>query len=65
MDTSRSQRREVALYLDHAHRMLDVAARNFDDAFFASAVNRAYYSIFYAATPYCLPRGWLAASTVA
>jgi uncharacterized protein (UPF0332 family) len=43
------RRREVALYVDHARQMLVVAARNLDDGFFTSAVNRAYYAIFYAA----------------
>ena len=43
------RRREVALYLEHAHRMLVVAARNLEDGFYGSAVNRAYYAIFYAA----------------
>jgi len=37
--------REVALYVDRAHQMLVVAARNLDDGFYASAVNRAYYAI--------------------
>ncbi len=41
--------REVALYVDRAHQMLLVAARNLNDGFYASAVNRAYYAIFYAA----------------
>jgi uncharacterized protein (UPF0332 family) len=49
IDAPKSQRREVALFVDHAHQMLLVAARNLDDGFYASAVNRAYYAIFYAA----------------
>jgi uncharacterized protein (UPF0332 family) len=44
-----ARRREVGLYMDHAQQMLVVAARNLADGFFASAVNRAYYAIFYAA----------------
>ncbi len=44
-----NQHREVALYMDHAHQMLKVAASNGDSGFYASAVNRAYYAIFYAA----------------
>ena len=39
----------MALYIARAHQMLAVAARNLDDGFYASAVNRAYYAIFYAA----------------
>ena len=44
-----ARRREAGLYMDNAQHMLVVAARNLDDGFFASAVNRAYYAIFYAA----------------
>ena len=50
-------RREVALYVDRAHQMLVVAARNLDDGFYASAVNRAYYAIFYAANAVLATRG--------
>jgi len=49
MEESFARRREVALYVDRAHQMLTVAAHNLDDGFYASAVNRAYYAIFYAA----------------
>lgn len=41
--------REVKLYMEHAHRMLIVAGHNRESEFYASAVNRAYYAIFYAA----------------
>jgi uncharacterized protein (UPF0332 family) len=44
-----SERREVALYIEHAHQMLNVAIHNLEDGFWASAINRAYYAIFYAA----------------
>lgn len=40
---------EVKLYIEHAREMLEVAARNLADGFYGSAVNRAYYAIFYAA----------------
>ena len=40
---------EVNLYIEHAREMLDVAAHNLDSDFYSSAVNRAYYAIFYAA----------------
>ena len=43
------RRHEVALYIEHAHQMLTVAEHNLDDGFHSSAVNRAYYAIFYAA----------------
>lgn len=40
---------EVVLYIRHAHQMLEVAAHNLADGFYGSAVNRAYYTIFYTA----------------
>ncbi len=48
-EESINRHREVALYMDHARRMLAVAESNRDSGFYASAVNRAYYAIFYAA----------------
>ncbi len=42
-------RREVALYMEHAEEALKVARLNLDNDFYAAAVNRAYYAIFYAA----------------
>jgi uncharacterized protein (UPF0332 family) len=41
--------REVGLYMEHARQMLEVAAHNIADGFHGSAINRAYYAIFYAA----------------
>jgi uncharacterized protein (UPF0332 family) len=43
------RRREVKLYIEHARQMLEVAASNRESGFYATAVNRAYYAIFYAA----------------
>jgi uncharacterized protein (UPF0332 family) len=59
MDESLSldRRREVALYIDHAHQMLEVAEHNLDDGFYSSAVNRAYYAIFYAANALLATQG--------
>lgn len=45
----RARRGEVALYMERAHQTLEVAAHNLDGNFYAAAVNRAYYAIFYAA----------------
>ena len=42
-------RREVALYIKHAHQSLKVSQLNLDNDFYAAAINRAYYAIFYAA----------------
>ena len=41
---------EIDLYIQHAHQMLDVAMHNLHDGFYGSAINRAYYAIFYAAS---------------
>jgi uncharacterized protein (UPF0332 family) len=41
--------REVALYIDNANESLSVARLNLGNDFYAAAVNRAYYAIFYAA----------------
>ena len=40
---------QVRAYMDRAHQMLQTAAYNIEGGFYASAVNRAYYAIFYAA----------------
>jgi uncharacterized protein (UPF0332 family) len=40
---------EVSLYVEHAREMLEVAAHNIAEGFYSSAINRAYYAIFYAA----------------
>jgi len=41
--------REILLYIEHAHQMLEVATHNIAGGFYSSAINRAYYAIFYAA----------------
>jgi uncharacterized protein (UPF0332 family) len=50
-------RREVGLYIHHARRMLDVAEHNIADGFCESAINRAYYAIFYAANAMLATQG--------
>jgi uncharacterized protein (UPF0332 family) len=52
-----AQRDEVALYGEHARQMLQVADHNLADGFYASAVNRAYYAIFYAANALLATKG--------
>ncbi|MBN1668304.1 MAG: HEPN domain-containing protein [Anaerolineales bacterium] len=42
-------RREVTLYIENADEALEVAQLNLDNDFYAAAINRAYYAIFYAA----------------
>ena len=52
-----AQRDEVALYAEHARQMLQVADHNLADGFYASAINRAYYAIFYAANALLATKG--------
>jgi len=49
--------REVSLYMEHAREMLEVAQLNLEGGFYASAVNRAYYAIFYAANAVLATKG--------
>jgi len=48
---------EVALYINQAHQMLEVADHNLADGFYGSAINRAYYAIFYAANALLATQG--------
>ena len=48
---------EVAIYIKNAHQMLEVATHNLADGFHGSAVNRAYYAIFYAANALLATQG--------
>jgi len=41
--------KEVILYIENADEALNVAQLNLDNDFYAAAINRAYYAIFYAA----------------
>lgn len=43
-----SQRDEVTLYMARAHQALRATERNLEDGFYITAVNRAYYAVFYA-----------------
>lgn len=49
MSDWRENKREILLYIEHAREMLSVAEQNLRNKFYTSAVNRAYYAIFYAA----------------
>ena len=44
-----SAKQEVRIYIERAHEMLEVAALNWAEGYHGSAINRAYYAIFYAA----------------
>ncbi|MCK4473137.1 MAG: HEPN domain-containing protein [Anaerolineae bacterium] len=52
-----ARQREVRLYIDHADEMLRVAAHTLAQEFYSTAVNRAYYAIFYAANALLATRG--------
>ncbi len=43
--------------MEHAREMLEVAAHNIAEGFYGSAINRAYYAIFYAANALLATRG--------
>ncbi len=47
---------EINLYLQQAHQMLEVARHNLHNDFYGSAINRAYYAIFYAANALLITR---------
>jgi len=57
METEQTAKDEVALYIERAREMLEVAAHNLADGFYGSAVNRAYYAIFYAANALLATQG--------
>ena len=48
---------EIRLYIEHARQMLEVATHNLDGGFYGSAINRAYYAIFYAANALLATQG--------
>ncbi len=50
-------KQEVRLYVDHARRMLRVADLNLAEGYCESAINRAYYAIFYAASGLLATKG--------
>ena len=50
-------KQEIHLYIERAREMLDVAVLNLSEGYPDSAVNRAYYAIFYAASALLLTEG--------
>ena len=54
---STAQRQEIALYLENAREMLAAAQMMLDNDFYTSAINRAYYAIFYATNALLLTKG--------
>jgi len=53
----RAARSEAGLNIERARQMLKVAERNLADGFCGSAINRAYYAIFYAANAMLATQG--------
>jgi uncharacterized protein (UPF0332 family) len=45
-----NKRYQIQMYLDHARQSLDSAAASIENNFYATAINRSYYAIFYAAS---------------
>jgi uncharacterized protein (UPF0332 family) len=41
---------QIQVYLDHARESLESAASNIEHGFYSTAINRAYYAVFYAAS---------------
>lgn len=52
-----AQRKEIALYIENAREMLEVAGLMLGNDFYPSAINRAYYAIFYAANALLVTKG--------
>ena len=50
-------RQEIRLYIERAWEMLDVARLNQSEGYPDSAINRAYYAIFYAANALLVTEG--------
>jgi uncharacterized protein (UPF0332 family) len=52
-----TDRQTVKTYLDAAHEALAVSQYNLDGGYYAIAVNRAYYAVFYAANALLATKG--------
>ena len=51
------QHDEIALYMQRAWEMLEVAAYNTHGGYYGSAINRAYYAVFCAASALLVTQG--------
>lgn len=56
-EEARARQHEVELYMQSADDMLRVAEYNLRQGFYSTAVNRAYYAIFYAANALLATQG--------
>jgi uncharacterized protein (UPF0332 family) len=57
MDDELETHNESELFLFHAQEMLAVAKHSLQGGFYSTAINRAYYAIFYAANALLATRG--------
>ena len=57
MTSESSKRQTVKTYLDAAHEALAGSQYNLDGGYYAIAVNRAYYAVFYAANALLATKG--------
>ncbi len=51
-----NKRYQIQSYLAHAHESLESGASSLENGFYATAINRAYYAIFYATSGLLLTR---------
>jgi uncharacterized protein len=51
------QQKEISLYIQNAREMLEAARILYENDFYPSAVNRAYYAVFYAANALLVTKG--------
>ena len=59
MDTNEdilNKRYQIQIYLEHARQSLASSASSIENDFYATAINRAYYAIFYAASSLLLTK---------
>jgi uncharacterized protein (UPF0332 family) len=52
-----TQNEEIALYIQNALEMLEASHVLVDNDFYSSAINRAYYAVFYAANALLVTKG--------
>lgn len=51
------QKQEIALYVENAFEMLEASRILLENDFYTSAINRAYYAVFYAANALLVTKG--------
>jgi uncharacterized protein (UPF0332 family) len=51
------RQQEITLYIQNAHEVLEASQILLENKFYTSAVNRAYYAVFYAANALLVTKG--------